>query len=132
MDFGSVSWTPEKLSISFLIILPPSPDPETLDKLTPFSWANFFARGEAFILLLFSIIISSTEILFVSKDLLGKLPFSKAISGIVTDESVEKCYELFNKINLKVSTICNLSSIENLVNNNELLVNTNKITILLQ
>ena len=50
------------------------------------------------------------------------IPFSKNIAGIVTDENVEECYKLFNKNKNKISTICNLESIENLkVNNGDLI-----------
>ena len=58
-------------------------------------------------------LISPGEILFVPKKLLVEIPFSKAITGIVTDETVDECYKIFKKNNIKISTICNLSSIEN-------------------
>ena len=65
--FSSIeSIEPEKFSISLFTILPPSPEPETSDKLTPLSEANFFARGETFILCFyrrFGILIDS-NILF--------------------------------------------------------------------
>ena len=61
------------------------------------------------------------EILFVPKKLLVDIPFSKAIKGIVTDENVDDCYKLFKKNNCKISTICNLNSIENHVNNGDLI-----------
>ena len=38
---------PLKFSISRLIILPPSPVPLTIPRSTPFSSANFLAKGEA-------------------------------------------------------------------------------------
>ena len=66
-------------------------------------------------------LISPGEILFVSKDLLSKLPFSKNIAGIVTDENVDNCYKLFNKNKIKVSTICNLKKIQNHVVNGDLI-----------
>ena len=66
-------------------------------------------------------LISSGEILFVSKYLLNDLPYSKAISGIVTDETVDECYKIFKKNNIKVSTICNLKTIENQVSNGDLI-----------
>ena len=66
-------------------------------------------------------LICSGEILFVSKNLLEKLPFTKTITGIVTDETVDKCYKLFNKNKIKVSTICNLNTIKNKVTNGELI-----------
>ena len=66
-------------------------------------------------------LICSGEILFVSKNLLGKLPFSKAIAGIVTDESVDECYKLFNKNSIKISTICNLNTTNDHVLNGDLI-----------
>ena len=66
-------------------------------------------------------LICSGEILFVPKYLLDKLPFSKAITGIVTDENVEECYKLFKNNNLKISTICNLKNIENQVIDGDLI-----------
>ena len=66
-------------------------------------------------------LISPGEILFVPKKLLLDLPFSKAFTGIVTDETVDECYKLFKKNNIKVSTICNLSKIENYVSNGDLI-----------
>ena len=49
------------------------------------------------------------------------LPYSKEISGIVTDEKVDECYKIFKKNNIKISTICNLSSIDNHVTNGDLI-----------
>ncbi|GIS31335.1 MAG: hypothetical protein Ct9H90mP3_1310 [Flammeovirgaceae bacterium] len=46
-------------SISFLIILPPSPEPEIFDRSIPFSSASFFANGDA-------LILSSFELIFFS------------------------------------------------------------------
>ena len=66
-------------------------------------------------------LISPGEILFVPKNLLEDLPFSKAISGIVTDESVDECYKIFKKNNIKISTICNLRTVENHVSNGDLI-----------
>ena len=66
-------------------------------------------------------LISPGEILFVPKKLLLDLPFSKAFTGIVTDETVDECYKIFKKNNIKVSTICNLSIIENHVSNGDLI-----------
>ena len=66
-------------------------------------------------------LICSGEILFVPKYLLDKLPFSKAITGIVTDENVEECYKLFKNNNLKISTICNLKNIQNQVIDGDLI-----------
>ena len=52
------------------------------------------------------------EILFVPKKLLENIPFSKNIAGLVTNENVDECYKLFNKKERKISTICNLDSID--------------------
>ena len=43
------------------------------------------------------------------------------ISGIVTDESVDECYKIFKKNNIKISTICNLKTVENHVSNGDLI-----------
>ena len=66
-------------------------------------------------------LISPGEIIFVPKNLLVEIPFSKSITGIVTDENVDECYKLFKKNNIKVSTICNVSAIDNHVNNGDLI-----------
>ncbi len=66
-------------------------------------------------------LISSGEILFVPKNILMDLPYSKEITGIVTDENVDECYKIFKKNNIKVSTICNLSTIDDHVTNGDLI-----------
>ncbi len=66
-------------------------------------------------------LISPGEILFISKNLLSELPFSKTITGIVTDETVDECYKLFKRNNCKISTICNLSTIYDHVINGDLI-----------
>ena len=66
-------------------------------------------------------LISSGEILFVPKDILMDLPYSKEITGIVTDENVDECYKIFKTNNIKVSTICNLPTIDNRVSNGDLI-----------
>ena len=66
-------------------------------------------------------LISPGEILFVNKELLSKIPFSKSIAGIVTNENVDECYKLFNNKNMKISTICNLKSIGNKVIDGDLI-----------
>ena len=51
-----------------------------------------------------------------------KLPTqATAITGIVTDENVDECYKIFKKNKIKVSTICNVSSIDNHVINGDLI-----------
>ncbi len=66
-------------------------------------------------------LISPGEILFVPKNILMDLPYSKKITGIVTDENIDECYKIFKKNNIKVSTICDLSAIDNLVSNGDLI-----------
>ena len=66
-------------------------------------------------------LISPGEILFVPKDILVDLPYSKEITGIVTDENVDECYKIFKTNNIKVSTICNLPTIDNRVSNGDLI-----------
>ncbi len=66
-------------------------------------------------------LISPGEILFVPKNLLVEVPFSKVITGIVTDENVDECYKIFKKNKIKVSTICNVSSVDNHVINGDLI-----------
>ena len=57
-------------------------------------------------------LICPGEILFISKENLANIPFNKNIAGIVTNENVEECYKLFNKNKMKISTICNLDSVD--------------------
>ncbi len=66
-------------------------------------------------------LISPGEILFVPKNILMDLPYTKTITGIVTDENIDECYKIFKKNNIKISTICNLSAIDNLVSNGDLI-----------
>ena len=66
-------------------------------------------------------LICPGEILFVPKKLLLDIPYTKKISGIVTDESVDECYKIFKKNNTKVSSICNLSTIKNHVRDGDLI-----------
>ena len=66
-------------------------------------------------------LISPGEILFVPKNILMDLPYTKKIAGIVTDENIDECYKIFKKNNIKISTICNLSAIDNLVSNGDLI-----------
>ncbi len=66
-------------------------------------------------------LISPGEILFVSKNILMDLPYTKKITGIVTDENIDECYKIFKKNNIKLSTICNLSDIDNHVSNGDLI-----------
>ncbi len=66
-------------------------------------------------------LISPGEILFVPKNILVDLPYTKKITGIVTDENIDECYKIFKKNNIKISTICNLTAIDNLVSNGDLI-----------
>ena len=66
-------------------------------------------------------LISPGEILFVPKNILMDLPYTKKITGIVTDENIDECYKIFKKNNIKLSTICNLSDIDNHVSNGDLI-----------
>ena len=66
-------------------------------------------------------LISPGEILFVPKNILMDLPYTKIITGIVTDENIDECYKIFKNNNIKVSTICNLSAIDNLISNGDLI-----------
>ncbi len=66
-------------------------------------------------------LISPGEILFVPKNILMDLPYTKIITGIVTDENIDECYKIFKNNNIKISTICNLSAIDNLVSNGDLI-----------
>ena len=66
-------------------------------------------------------LICPGEILFVPKEILKNIPFTKFIGGIVTNENVDECYKLFNKNNKKISTICNLENIENHVKDGDLI-----------
>ena len=66
-------------------------------------------------------LISPGEILFVPKNILMDLPYTKNITGIVTDENIDECYKIFKKNKIKISTICNLSAIDNHVSNGDLI-----------
>ena len=66
-------------------------------------------------------LICPGEILFVPKNLLVNIPFSKGIIGIVTNETVDECYKLYKKNNIKISTICNIDKVENHAKNGDLI-----------
>ena len=66
-------------------------------------------------------LISPGEILFVPKNMLKDLPYSKEITGIVSDENVDECYRIYKKNNIKVSTICNLASVDSHIKNGDLI-----------
>jgi len=56
-------------------------------------------------------LVSPGEIIIVKKNLLEFLPFSKKITGIITDESLEKCLLVYKKLESNISTICQLDSV---------------------
>ena len=39
------------------------------------------------------------------------LPFSKQITGIITNESLEKCLQVYKNLDSNISTICQLDSV---------------------
>ena len=83
-----------KFSMSSFIILPPSPDPFTIDISTPFSDANFFARGEALILSLsleksmFISSILSSVFLTSSSSLTSKFSSTDSSSSTISSSSL--------------------------------------------
>ncbi len=66
-------------------------------------------------------LITPGEILIVKKDLLEALPFSKEITGIITDESEEECLNLFKKLKSQISSICNLDNLNKNIQDGELI-----------
>jgi len=66
-------------------------------------------------------LISPGEIIIVDKNLLELLPFSKKITGIITDQSLEKCYEVYKKLDSNISTICQLDSVINNIKDEDLI-----------
>ena len=66
-------------------------------------------------------LITPGEILIVKKDLLKALPFSKEITGIITDESEEECLNLFKKLNSQISSICNLENLNKNIQDGDLI-----------
>ena len=58
-------------------------------------------------------LICPGEILFVPRELMDNIPMSKSIAGIVTNQTVNDVYALFNKNNKKISSICNLENMDN-------------------
>ena len=57
-------------------------------------------------------LINKGEIVVVEKDLLMKLPLSNKITGILTDQTEFECKKLFKNIEITISTICNISSLQ--------------------
>ena len=66
-------------------------------------------------------LITPGEILIVKKDLLKALPFSKEITGIITDESEEECLNLFKKSKSQISSICNLEILNKNIKDGDLI-----------
>ena len=66
-------------------------------------------------------LITPGEILIVKKDLLKALPFSKEITGIITDESEEECLNLFKKLKSQISSICNLENLNKNIKDGDLI-----------
>ena len=66
-------------------------------------------------------LIAHGEIIVVNKDLLNKLPFSKEITGIITDESEDKCNKLLKKFDKNISTICNLDCLKENIKEGDLI-----------
>ena len=66
-------------------------------------------------------LVSPGEIIIVNKNLLDSLPFSKQITGIITDESLEKCLQVYKKLDSNISTICQLESVINNIKDEDLI-----------
>ena len=66
-------------------------------------------------------LVSPGEIIIVNKNLLELLPFSKHITGIITDESLEKCLQVYKKLDSNISTICQLDSVINNIKDEDLI-----------
>ena len=66
-------------------------------------------------------LITPGEILIVKKDLLKALPFSKEITGIITDECEEECLNLFKKLKSQISSICNLENLNKNIQDGDLI-----------
>ncbi len=66
-------------------------------------------------------LVSPGEIIIVNKNLLELLPFSKHITGIITDQSLEKCLQVYKKLDSNISTICQLDSVINNIKDEDLI-----------
>jgi len=66
-------------------------------------------------------LITPGEILIVKKDLLKALPFSKVITGIITDASEEDCLNLFKNLKSQISSICNLDNLNKNIKDGDLI-----------
>ena len=66
-------------------------------------------------------LITPGEILVVKKDLLKTLPFSKEITGIITDETEEECLNIFKQSKSHISSICNLDNLNKNIQDGDLI-----------
>ena len=66
-------------------------------------------------------LISLGEIIIVDKSLLNSLPFSKQITGIITDESEDKCLQTYKNLSSNISTICQLDSVDKNIKDGDLI-----------
>ena len=66
-------------------------------------------------------LIKQGEIIMLNKILLNSLPFSKKITGIITDASVENSLQVLKKTNCNISTICNLDSLDKNIKDGDLI-----------
>ena len=66
-------------------------------------------------------LISTGEIIVVKKNLLNSLPFSKEITGIITDQNEDECHKIYKSINKNISMICNLDSIDKNIKDGDLI-----------
>tara|TARA_Y100000589_G_C27189151_1_gene643995 strand:- start:1584 stop:3374 length:1791 start_codon:yes stop_codon:yes gene_type:complete len=66
-------------------------------------------------------LISLGEILIVNRNLLKSLPFSKHITGIITDESQDECLKIFKKLKSNISTICQLDLVDKNIKDGDLI-----------
>tara|TARA_Y100000589_G_scaffold153541_2_gene146256 strand:- start:22 stop:1812 length:1791 start_codon:yes stop_codon:yes gene_type:complete len=57
-------------------------------------------------------LISLGEIIIVDKLLLKSLPFSKILTGIITNEIQDICYQTYKNLETNIPTICQLNSID--------------------
>tara|TARA_Y100001970_G_scaffold294024_1_gene445975 strand:+ start:2859 stop:4649 length:1791 start_codon:yes stop_codon:yes gene_type:complete len=61
------------------------------------------------------------EIIVVEKELLNSLPFSKDITGIITDQKEDECLKIYKSIKKNISTICNLDSLDKNIKDGDLI-----------
>ena len=66
-------------------------------------------------------LITQGEIIVVNNNLLNSLPFSKEITGIITDQSEDECLRIYKSKNKIISTICNLDSIDKNIKDGDLI-----------